>query len=143
MLGQNPRHLAALQGSHLLNGNWTIPFLWEVQTVTGTTTYNMFDANGFLDDGGLAFKVKNAYGVVTGGAGAGTIVINRLASDGTTATAITDVGNIVGLGLADTELFDFSEIDDAAMEVTRGLNLQIVTTGNCLALVTVECAWTA
>jgi hypothetical protein len=141
-LGAHPKTLAALDGALHLDGQIGIPWMWVVQTVTGDTTYNLYDTAYGLSGPRLAFKVLNAHGIVTGGAGAGTAVVQRVSSTGT-ATAITDTANLAGLGLVDTDLFDFTQINDATMEVSVGQNLRVTTTGNALCIVYVECCWSA
>ncbi len=137
--GQHPEHLAALDGGQLLNGGVAIPFQIGLQTVTGTASYNFYDANGLQGPRG-SFSVTRVYGIVTGGAGAGTVVLNHVDSTGT-ASAITDTANLVGLGLADTDQFDFTQIDDAYRTVSRGENLQVVTTANALCIIIADVAW--
>ena len=136
-----PRHLGVQDDARVKDGAMVIPWIWGVATAAGTTTYNMFGSNG-LETPRLAFMVTNAWGIVTGGAGAGTIVVNHVSTTGT-VSAITDVANLAGLGLADTDLFDFSEVDDDYWEISLGENLQVVTTANALALVQVVCTWSA
>jgi len=145
--GEHHYHLAAADREGLLNGYAGIPWKWGLNTIATQATYNMFDTGGVTFAGGgmrgprQELVVINAVGIVTNGAGVGTIVINHVTAAGVVA-AITNTVDLGFLGLADTDIFDFAQIDDATARLRYGENLQIVTTQAARALVIVEMVWT-
>lgn len=92
------------------------------------------DSESTVNHNSNVLYVVQAFGIMTGaGAALDTAVVNRI-RQGTTA-AITDTADLSVF--ADTEQFDFSEIDDDYNRIYPGdsLNVTVVSNPTCLVLV--------
>ena len=107
-----------------------VPFVLVQPAIAGTATYRLYDANA-----PKRFRVIRVWGVMTGAGGAGdTVVVN----DG--ANNITNVVSVAAL--ADQDVWDAVQIDDAQHTVDKGGSLRVVTASDALSIVYIECIWT-
>jgi len=102
---------SVLRGRVSIGVNFTI----GIQLVASVTDYDIFDANGAP----FPFRICRAWGHVTGAVGAGDTVVIQRVSSGTT-TDITDTVNLNTIPLADTDTFDFAQLNDAAWLIGNG-----------------------
>ena len=110
-----------------------VPFVLRFVVTTSDSTITI--RNTFSD----AFHVVRAYGYMTqGGAGSDTAVVNQINAAGTT-TAITDTADLSAF--ADTEQFDFSEIDDAVNDIQVNEQLSITTASSPACVIFCDCVW--
>lgn len=124
-----PETNVAVNGSSFRDG---VPFIMNVQTATGTTTYS------WKNDKGRSLAVVWLTGYMTGAGGGGdTVVVNRVR--GATTAAITDTIDVSGK--ADKAGFECGSIDDATNTIADGDTLQVVTASNALCRLWIDCVW--
>lgn len=126
--GISPGQLAAENNVGMVNGYMSVPFLLSVQTVTGTTDYDLFNPVE------RPFRIIQAWGVMTGaGAASDTVVVQN------GSTAITDTADLSVF--SDKDAFSFSQLDDAQWELDKGDVLQLTTASDALCKVYLLCEW--
>lgn len=129
--GIAPGQLAAESDVGMSTGDMSIPFLLSVQTVTGTTGYNLFNGAVPRD-----LRVIQAWGIMTAAGGASDTVVVKNGSN-----AITDTASVAVL--SDTDAFSFSQLNDAYWDVDKGGTLTVTTASDALCKVYVMCEWRA
>ena len=123
--------LGEAHNGRMITGNISVPFLLSVNTVAGTSTYNVY---GTAHSAPRGFRVIKAWGVMTGaGAAADTVVV----SDGT--NNITDTADLSVF--SNTDQFDFSQIDDTYFQINKGGSLVVTTASGALCRVYIMCEW--
>lgn len=104
-----------------------VPFLFQKQTVAGTSTYQIFP-------GGAPFscQVVGFFGTMSGAGGAGDTIQLQDKS----GNAITDAIDVSALTTKD--VFDCATLDSTYWTITKGDNLKIVTASDALAYMLVK-----
>lgn len=84
-------------------------------------------------------RLVNAYAHMTGAGGAGdTVKLQKVASDGTTVTDISDAVDVSAK--VDKQYFTFGTLDKAQYDLNNGEKLRILTASDALCRVTLEWA---
>lgn len=131
-MGVQPRSLHPLDNDREATGYVGVPFVWAVQTVESTSTYD------WTNPSRRTARVVGIEGYMTGaGGGADTITIHRVVAG--TATAISDTLDVSGY--ADEQRLAHTTISNATNEIRPGDSLRVTTASDALAYVVIYMVW--
>jgi hypothetical protein len=124
-----------VESSRLANGVTGISGFWILDTVAGTSSYDMWDVNGCPFNEIIVIGAS----LIVNSVGAGDTVVVQHVSVAAAANAITDTANLALF--AQDDFVGFSDLNTFATDyttITKGQNLRVVTASGALARVLVE-----